>query len=219
MSLLRRLPAGWSPPAPPPDARPAIPPPVEEEPRETIEYSWVGFTARRVGTVVHRLLLRMAREGADAWPPDRLAAQAPGLRTLLAQSGVPDAELDGAVDRALAALRATLADPKGRWVLQRHADDRSEYDVTALLEGEVRRLRVDRTFVDADGVRWIIDYKTSTHEGGGTDAFLDQEVGRYRDAMERYAHVLRTLDPALPVRLALYFPLIPSGWREWPAAS
>jgi ATP-dependent exoDNAse (exonuclease V) beta subunit len=214
-ALLRRLPVAWTPPVAPPDVRPAAPGATEEAEQEPIEYSWVGFTARRVGTVVHRLLLRMAREGAAAWPAQRIAAQAPVARTLLAQAGVPEPDLDGATQRALEALRATVADEKGRWVLRRHTDDRSEYDVTAVLDGELRRLRVDRTFVDDAGRRWIVDYKTSTHEGGRPEEFLDREMERYRKDMERYARVMRALEPERPVRLALYFPLVQGGWREW----
>jgi len=35
--------------------------------------------------------------------------------------------------------------------------------------------KIDRTFVDQDGTRWIIDYKTSRHEEEDIDAFLDQQ--------------------------------------------
>ena len=35
--------------------------------------------------------------------------------------------------------------------------------------------KIDRTFVDQDGTRWIIDYKTSRHEEEDVDAFLDQQ--------------------------------------------
>jgi hypothetical protein len=67
--------------------------------------------------------------------------------------------------------------------------------------------------VDDNGVRWIIDYKTSTHEGGGRDAFLDNERGRYHDQLERYAALVRRMD-SRPIRLGIYFPLL-QGWREW----
>jgi ATP-dependent exoDNAse (exonuclease V) beta subunit len=72
---------------------------------------------------------------------------------------------------------------------------------------------VDRTFVDADGTRWIVDYKTGTHEGADVEAFLDREQERYRGQLEQYAALLRVLDPR-PIRLGLYFPLL-NGWREW----
>jgi hypothetical protein len=77
----------------------------------------------------------------------------------------------------------------------------------------VVHVTLDRTFV-ADGVRWIVDFKTGRHEGGGVEAFLAREVDRYRGQLERYARVVRALD-ARPIKLALYYPLVEGGWREW----
>jgi ATP-dependent exoDNAse (exonuclease V) beta subunit len=74
---------------------------------------------------------------------------------------------------------------------------------------------VDRTFVDGDGVRWIVDYKTGTHGGGSLDEFLDREQLRYRDQLHQYALLMQALDPR-PTRLALYFPAM-GGWRAWNA--
>jgi len=70
-----------------------------------------------------------------------------------------------------------------------------------------------RTFV-ADGVRWIVDYKTGSHAGGDASGFLDRERERHRAQLERYAAFVRALD-ARPIRVALYFPLVADGWREW----
>ena len=74
-------------------------------------------------------------------------------------------------------------------------------------------MTLDRTFV-ADGHRWIVDFKTSAHEGGDAQAFLDREVERYRPQLERYARIMQALDPQ-PLMLALYFPLVDGGWRAW----
>ena len=70
---------------------------------------------------------------------------------------------------------------------------------------------IDRMFVDEDGRAWIVDYKTSTHEGADVEAFLASEQERYRAQLERYGEAL-----AQPGghRLGLYFPLL-KGWREW----
>jgi len=75
----------------------------------------------------------------------------------------------------------------------------------------------DRTFVDAEGVRWIVDFKLSRHEGADKEAFLDAERERYRDQLEKYARAMHGMDQR-PVRLGLYFPLL-RGWREWEAPS
>ena len=63
-------------------------------------------------------------------------------------------------------------------------------------------------------MRWIVDFKTGSHEGADRDAFLDREQDRYREQLERYAAFVRALD-ARPIRLGLYYPLL-GGWREWP---
>ena len=56
-----------------------------------------------------------------------------------------------------------------------------------MLERDIVSVVIDRTFVDDGGVRWIVDYKTSSHEGAGLDEFLDRERERYAPQLERYA--------------------------------
>jgi hypothetical protein len=63
------------------------------------------------------------------------------------------------------------------------------------------------------GHRWIIDYKTGTHEGGDVEAFLDNEQERYRAQLESYAMLVSRMD-SRPIRLGLYFPML-QAWREW----
>jgi ATP-dependent exoDNAse (exonuclease V) beta subunit len=74
------------------------------------------------------------------------------------------------------------------------------------------RVVFDRSFVDEQGVRWVIDYKTSQHLGSGIEQFLDREVERYRPQLQRYARIAQRLGPE-PVRVGLYFPLM-WAWRE-----
>ena len=72
---------------------------------------------------------------------------------------------------------------------------------------------IDRTFADPDGKRWIVDYKTSSHEGADIEAFLERERERYRGQLERYARALAAGEKAT---LGLYFPVY-AGWRQWKA--
>ncbi|MGH8267175.1 MAG: hypothetical protein ACRETS_07635, partial [Steroidobacteraceae bacterium] len=58
----------------------------------------------------------------------------------------------------------------------------------------------------------VIDYKTSAHEGGDLEGFLEQEVQRYRPQLEGYVGLAAALGPE-PVRAALYFPLL-GAFRE-----
>jgi ATP-dependent exoDNAse (exonuclease V) beta subunit len=215
---LRRLVANWQAPPLPPAvawaAGAALPVP---EGSPEVEFDWASETIRHVGSVVHRTLQLIGREGVARWPLPRIEALAPGFRLALARQGVPEAKLDQAVQRVHEALRRTLSDAKGAWLFDaQHREAKSEYALTLIEHGKPVTSIMDRSFVDANGIRWIIDYKTSTHEGGGLDAFLDREQERYRGQLERYAAVLRKLD-SRPIQLGLYFPLL-GGWREWEAS-
>ena len=121
-------------------------------------------------------------------------------------------ELDRAVSKAQRALRQTLADEHGRWILAPHREAQCEWPLT-LHDETSRHYVIDRTFVDEEGVRWIIDYKTGEHLEGDRAAFLDHEQERYREQLETYGRIVRLLEDR-PIRLALYFPLFPD-WRVW----
>jgi len=180
-----------------------------------IEYSWVGPGARHVGTVVHRLLEHIVQRGIDSWQQGRSDALIANVRKELTRLGVPLVDIDLSVARTLKAIDKTLADERGRWLLNSaHQDSHCEYALVWYDEDKGWATSViDRTFVDNNGVRWIIDYKTSTHTGGGLDAFLDREQERYRGQLNRYAGIMRSIENR-PIRLGLYFPLL-GGWREW----
>ena len=204
---LRRLGADWRLATPPPGPG-WIPPPDLTRAQDEIAYSWVGETARHVGSVVHRWLQRIGDEGLDGWDDGRIGRLRAAVRAELALRNVRESEREGAVDRVLAALARAISDPRGRWVLGPHPEAASEHRLTALVDGRIVRLAIDRWFRDASGARWIVDYKTSSHEGADADAFLDGERERYAGQLERYALALGGVDG-----LGLYFPLL-GAWRE-----
>ena len=143
-----------------------------------------------------------------------IRARAPQFSRWLALQGVPAARLKDAADRVVAALLGVHADPRGQWILHKgYRDDMRERALSGKHQGEIVRVVFDRSFVDEYGVRWVIDYKTSEHQGGGLEQFLDREVERYRTQLQRYAALARKLGPE-PVRVGLYFPLM-RAWRDW----
>jgi len=108
----------------------------------------------------------------------------------------------------VAVLTEALSDLQGRWLLSgEHRERLNEYAVTAADGGRFQRLIIDRAFVDADGVRWIIDFKTSSHEGGDREAFARSEVERYSPHRRAYRLAFEWLENKV-VRTALYFPLL-----------
>jgi ATP-dependent exoDNAse (exonuclease V) beta subunit len=207
---LVRFQTGWTVPVPEPGV--AVLPTAELR-RESLPFDWARETARHVGVVAHRYLARIARDGLATWNEARIAASSARIRTDLAGEGVDASDLERAASSVADALRGAIDDERGRWLLAPdHAEPASEWPLSGVEGDTVAHLVLDRTFV-ADGARWIVDFKTGAHEGGDVDAFLDREVERYRDQLERYARLVAALDPR-PIRLGLYHPLL-RGWREW----
>ena len=181
--------------------------PLAEQSLEPPEFSWVQQTARQVGTVVHAGLQELA-----ALPvlPGRaeIEARAWHFRAQLSRSGVSAEALESATARVVAALGGTVEDARGQWILAAgHRGAASELALTGLAEGRLRNVVIDRCFVDEQGERWVIDFKTSVHEGASLEAFLARELERYRPQLAVYAALARALGPE-PVRAGLYFPLL-----------
>ncbi len=176
---------------------------------EEVEYQWVGTQARQAGTIVHRWLQRMTPLGSDALALD-LEYRAKISRRWARQLGVPQQDLEDVCARVSVALDGMLGDEKGRWLLA--GAGHAELALTGIWNGTVSSIVIDRIRVDEDGIHWIVDYKTSSHEGADVEHFLDDEARRYRQQLEKYMR-LYSATTDQPVRTALYFPML-QAFRE-----
>lgn len=180
---------------------------------DVIEFDWATALASSIGTVCHQLMQLMGLSGVtdeavfvEKYPPKM-------IQNLLLETGVLPHEVENAAQRVEEIMRLCLQDTRGRWVLDNsHASSEFEYPLSGVINGEVVRSRLDRTFV-SDGVCWIIDYKTGRHDDTDKDQFLDAEMQRYKSQLNKYARLMRGLDEQ-PIKLGLYYPAI-QGWRSW----
>jgi ATP-dependent exoDNAse (exonuclease V) beta subunit len=213
-----RLPLDWQVPKPQPKfSETSLQDVVDNEPLHP-EFEWVSETGRHVGTLVHREIERLARIGSNAIKATTLVENKNRYSTELAELGVPPHLRDAAIARVIDALTKMVADKRGRWLLageDTHREAASELALSGIVGSAIVNGVIDRTFVADDGTRWIVDFKTSTHEGGGLNEFLQSEVERYRQQLQRYAQLMRGFRPKEPIKAALYFPLL-QAWCEVP---
>ena len=205
---LRRLKSDWAPPRIEPGFDWRAPQSRERE--HTFE--WVGRERRAVGTVTHRFLQQIGRDGLERWSEETVRSRSAAIRAALVSEGLNEPDLPSATGEVMRGLCAVLADDKGKWILAGHGQAECEFPLSGSDGGVEVRLNLDRTFVDESGTRWIIDYKMATTTSTAIKKFLDEQQKKYRPDLERYARVMRQLDPR-PVRMGLYFPLL-REWRE-----
>jgi ATP-dependent exoDNAse (exonuclease V) beta subunit len=203
--VYRRLQSDWQLPEAPVSAHQSDTDEVDTH--DYIEFSWAGEDARLIGNLVHRLLQLIGEQGVEQWKSSGgINKRKSWCRAQLASEGVQQDKANAIVERAASAINTCLASEQGLWILDTHQDAGCELALTAVLDKRPTNIVLDRTFVE-NGVRWIIDYKTSSHSGGNLEGFLDNEASRYEEQMQRYRQAL-ALTETLPIKTALYFPLL-----------
>jgi ATP-dependent exoDNAse (exonuclease V) beta subunit len=199
---LRRLSPDFRLPSAPPAV--AWTPPNQGRDEGPLPFDWAHEPVRHAGIVVHAWLQRIAEDELRGWDAKRVESLRTRITSDLRRRGVAPAELDRAVGIVLTALTNTLSDDRGRWLLGPHPVARNEHR----LRTPARSMRIDRYIEDEKGVKWVVDYKTSAHEGGGLEKFLDEQRMRYAAQLESYANAMGE------ARRGLYFPLH-KAWRDW----
>lgn len=190
-------------------------PSEKQEPDRDYEMfsGWENPAYRIVGTVTHQQLELIASQGTAIWSERGPVLQREEIRRSLSSHGIGKDQLDFSTDRVVKALDRCLDGEKGRWILAAHEQHACEFPLTGLVSGKIVHAIIDRTFI-ADGYRWVVDYKTSTPQECETiDVFFAREAEKYKKQLNTYAQLFQLLDENIPVRMALYFPLI-DGWHE-----
>ena len=164
-----------------------------------------------MGIIIHHCLSQIADSNLDNWTKNRIDEKQSYWLKLLKQFGYQDAE--HGLKLINQAVTQTLNDQRGRWILSKHIDSTSEFPITVIIDGGLKNYIIDRTFIDDDGARWIIDYKTSTPTEKTTQDFLNQEAEKYSGQLSEYAKAMQIFEPIQKIRLGLYFPLF-GGWIE-----
>ena len=196
----KQLSPPWDLPDVPPLPGPAQRVETEGE-REDVEFYWVGTEARIAGTLVHRWLQLFAQGRAESGGE----AIEGVTRRWLREMGISDSAAAEVMGRVIEAVERTRADDRGRWLLD--GKGHAELALTGLHDGTIDSIVLDRVLIDEEGTHWIVDYKTSTHEGGNLDGFLEAEATRYRPQLRKYAAIYGAWAGVEP-RCALYFPLL-----------
>lgn len=179
--------------------------------KQTSGFQLTDHTARLIGTATHKILQIISQTQISWWINKSAQEKNAYLSFTLRQLGVSQEHLGYAVSAVSQSLENTLTDERGKWILQAHDNAKSEFAITAVIEGKIENLVIDRTFIDGDTL-WIIDYKTATLSQSDVEAFLAKEEKKYRAQMQKYHQALKSGHEG-DIKMGLYFPALPA-WYE-----
>ncbi|HYG31504.1 MAG TPA: 3'-5' exonuclease, partial [Methylophilaceae bacterium] len=154
------------------------------------------------GILAHRYMELIAQDGLDAWPISRLETLEPMMQRWLLVQGHSNEEAVIGAERALDALRLTLESETGRWILQKREQGSYEYALSRAEEDGISTHIMDRTFVE-DGVRWIIDYKSTRFADDVSEPELQRQAELHGDQLRRYGRLF--VHEELPIRTGVFF--------------
>lgn len=176
-----------------------------------INFDWATEVATAVGVILHDFLQFNGRRTLTMAINDHLKRR---WRVELLALHVPNNRIEFALRRLLSAVQNMQEDSNAHFIFDDYADAKNEYAITTLENGVVKNYRLDRTFVDHKGTRWIVDYKSTTTNNEDVTLFVDQQVKeRHAAQLEKYGELMSKID-SRPIKLAVYFPLL-KQLRSW----
>ena len=156
---------------------------------------------------------KIATDGLAYWDKQSLDIYHSLWRQQLRMLSVPTNQCNKGIAIIEEAIRQTLRNARGRWILSQHQQAATELAVTCLLQSRPHSFVIDRTFVD-DSKRWIIDYKSAKPDANtNINTWLQAQQNQYAGQLQRYAIALAKRHSG-PIHAALYFPRF-GGWIAW----
>ncbi|MEC7079866.1 MAG: PD-(D/E)XK nuclease family protein, partial [Pseudomonadota bacterium] len=167
--------------------------------------------ASKIGTLIHKVFETYARSNSK---PDYLAKLEKVIafwELNLRPLQLPSMERKRILNQMKATVLKTLSDPKLNWIFDNeHREGACELRISRQQNGYTQQFVIDRTFVDQDDTRWIIDYKTSQQQPEQTESeFIQSQTEKYRSQLENYRDLMKATENRT-TRLALLLTDIPA---------
>mgnify|MGYP003323556467 FL=1 len=144
-----------------------------------------------------------------------MAPRSDAWRSRLQQLGVCSGNIDEAVAIVFDAVKTILTSSIADWLFSsEHQAIKNEWPLTyQSSSNDVKHFIIDRSFIDADKTRWIIDYKTTQPGVSPTDEWLMKQVEQNTEQLHNYYRAVNSFDRqfnayVVNTQCALYLPLV-----------
>lgn len=175
--------------------------------RQSQGFSLKNDTPRLVGSIIHAILQLISKNTLLWWHSIHDTRKEKMILSYMHFFNVPVALQQEAIKKIIVDLYKVTNDPIGQWILAAHKEAQSEYALS-MHELTESNIVIDRTFIDEQDRRWIIDYKTM--DTLLTD--IDQHVDTYKTQLIRYRDAFSQQEKR-EIKLGLYFTALPA-WKE-----
>ncbi|MEC7766903.1 MAG: PD-(D/E)XK nuclease family protein, partial [Pseudomonadota bacterium] len=163
----------------------------------------------QIGDFIHEALQTFLLKN-DLLSKHNLDIQKQRWQQNLLRHGFDLRTIQNAVEYIEDSLQKTLSSRELGWIFD-HSQTESvaEYELQSKDTDVIQNHVIDRSFIDLEGIRWIIDYKsTKKPDHTPEDQFIVKQVALYQSQLQRYRNLFRT-EQNKGVKTALLFTNIP----------
>lgn len=175
--------------------------PAEHESYSPVPDAELAKTAA-IGTLIHSSLESYAKTADKTIWLSRLENQATYWRLILRQHIDSADELNVELSNIRDTVFRNVTNPENAWIFDHQQQQAaSELELTNRYN---RKFVVDRTLIDKDGIRWIIDFKTgSPSKSQSEQQFIEQMLERHGAQLRNYGTLFADMEQR-PTKLALF---------------
>ena len=179
----------------------------EETPQENLILE--SQLQKQIGILVH-LALQNYIGNKQLFSEENLANIQRQWQHHLSAFGFSDKQISHASEIIERSLLGTVSDEKINWIFsQELQQSAAELAMQTLYHGYLRTHILDRTFIDDEGYRWIIDYKSSQKPNNQPqEVFVEQQLNQYSDQLNRYRSLFAN-ESNKGIKTALLFTSLP----------
>lgn len=161
---------------------------------ETLELEADSELSALVGEIIHEELEDFSNcENKNGFLESLVSKKAYWLLRL-ENCALSRQEQGDALDFIADNIQNTIENAELNWIFDSsHTESYNELSISSMHNGKIASHVIDRTFVDKNNVRWIIDYKSSKAAGNEAE-FIDQQIKIYEEQLRRYKNLFGKIE-------------------------
>ena len=149
----------------------------------------------KIGELIHEVLEDYAMDGNKSVFLDKLPLRENHWKCQLQNHTTSDTSVNESIEFIFNSIKNCVTNSDLSWIFdESNNTSKSEHEISWSQNGKVRTYIIDRTLIDSDGVRWIIDFKTGMPQGESKEEFIRHQKELYKPQLQRYSDVFKKLE-------------------------
>ena len=149
----------------------------------------------KIGELIHEVLEDYAMDRNKRNFLGKLSSRKIYWKSQLQNYTTSEISINKSIEFMSESVKNCVTNSDLNWIFdESNNTSKSEFDISWSENGKVRTYIVDRTLIDSEGVRWIIDFKTGIPHDESIEEFIKHQTGLHKPQLQRYSEIFNKLE-------------------------